>query len=96
LSFASFVSTYVAGWCAVAIAILLGPSLAMFWCMLQGNTEPTTPTAEYPMWLTVVAAVLPVPLAYRREFRYALLASVPLLLVPGWYVHTLAELANRP
>ena len=97
LGWASFLSIYVGAWAAVAVEILLGPSLAMMWVLvIRGNTEPRTPAADFPLWLTVLAAALPWPLVQRRALRYAALASLPLLLLPAWHLHHLVTLSDVP
>ena len=97
LGWASFLSIYVGAWAAVAVEILLGPSLAMMWVLvIRGNTEPITPAADFPLWLTVLAAALPWPLVQRRALRYAALASLPLLLLPAWHLHHLVTLSDVP
>ena len=97
LGWASFLSIYVGAWAAVAVEILLGPSLAMMWVLvIRGNTEPRTPAADFPLWLTALAAALPWPLVQRRALRYAALASLPLLLLPAWHLHHLVTLSDVP
>lgn len=97
LGWASFLSIYLGAWAAVAVVALLGPSLAMAWVLvIRGNTEPHTPSAAFPLWATALAAALPWPLVQRRALRYAALASLPLLLLPGWHLHHLVTLSDLP
>jgi hypothetical protein len=90
----SFVSVYGAAWLSVAVGILLGGPLAEVLQMYGGNTEPRLPSAPFPVLAGVACAVFPLPWVLRRQWTAGTLASLPLLLLPAWYVHTLYLLAS--
>lgn len=94
---ASFLSLYVGAAAAVAVSATLGVPLGMYGQMwLAGNPEPSVPTSPYPWPATALLALLPLPLAAAGRWRYAALATVPLVVLPSWHLVRLYAEAGRP
>ena len=81
-------SMYLAGIIGVPVVVFTGPSFAMLGWMARADT-PTEPHLPYPWLLTVVFALLPVPLIRRREWQLASLAAVPFALLPFYQLYQL-------
>jgi hypothetical protein len=86
----SLFSAYAAGVAGAAIALKLGPALAMLLRMYGGDTEPTQPEPFYPWGLAAALAVLPIPLALRKRWTLAGIAAAPFAVVP--FVWALMEM----
>lgn len=82
LGLVAFLHLYAGGLATVAVVAGLGPPLAMLAQMMGGWTEPDTPALPFPWGVCAVACLLPLPLAWRRRWRYAALATVPMVVVP--------------
>jgi hypothetical protein len=78
----SLISAYAAGIAGAAIALTLGPPLAILLRMYGGDTEPTQPEPWYPWGLAAGLALLPIPLALRKRWTLAGLAAAPFAIVP--------------
>ncbi len=92
----SFLSSWAAGFLGAVVVRYLGPYLAMYFQMWAAfNTEPVKPHADYPVAWTVIFALLPLPWALNREWRWASVAAVPFVLLPWWHFRTLYLLAGR-
>ena len=91
----SFLSTWTAGLFGALVVRYLGDSLAMgaqMWVAM--NTEPVQPRLDFPIVATTFAAILPVPLAAKRRWSGAMLASLPFFALPWWHFSRLYALAQ--
>lgn len=87
-------SAYAAGLLGVVIANTVGPDLGRGAQLWFGNTEAEMPAASYPWFLTVIAAVAPIPFAARREWALATVVSLGLVAVPMWHLYSLYRVAS--
>lgn len=92
LAFLSWLQLYGGALFAIGVVVGFGGPVAMWWKMLEGDTEPTAPTLPYPWTLSLLAALLPLPWAWRRAWRWASLATIPLVAIPTWYLVKLLTL----
>ena len=90
----SFLTMYLGGWAAIAAGILVGPYLAALAQMETGNLEPHLVHVDWPVFATVCTTTLPVLPAARQQWSLASLATLPMLLLPGWEIYRMYRLAG--
>lgn len=89
MSIVTGLSIYASGLLGILVIQAVGPYLAMGMHIYTGNTEPHRPSLPWPLGLTLLAGLLPIPLAATRRFSLAMIASIPLALVPWWQLYCL-------
>lgn len=94
LQASSFLTMYLGGWAAIAAGILVGPYLAALAQMETGNLEPQLVHIDWPVLATVGTTVLPVLPASRQKWSLASFATLPMLLLPGWEIYRMYQLAG--
>ena len=92
LGFLSWLHLYVGALFAIGVVVGFGPSVAMWLRILDDDTEPTRLERPFPWLLALVAAALPLPAVRGRSWKYASLATIPLVLVPIWHLVVLLRL----
>ncbi len=92
----SFFSAWIGGFIGAMTVRYVGSPLAMgaqMW--VRFNTEPRRPELPYPVAMTVVLALLPLPLVMRRRWKWATFAALPFFALPWWHFMDLYALAGQ-
>ncbi len=89
LAVSSLASTLAAGLLGMVVVMAVGSPLAMGARMWLGDTEPERPHLPWPMVLTFLVLMLPVPWLYRRQWKFAGIAALPFALLPFWQLYRL-------
>lgn len=91
----SVASAFLAGLVGAWATTRFGPSLAMSYAILTGNTEPQTPAVPYPwgIWATCVALVLGGLVLHRRRPLWGMalleLGAASTALIPFLHLYRL-------
>ncbi len=89
LSGFGLVSAYIAGLAGVFVVSSVGAPLAMAARMYLGDLEPETPTVDWPLWITLILGILPVPALVTRRWGLAAALSLPFAVLPYYQLYRL-------
>lgn len=82
----SFASVWSAGLLSAFTVRYTGEPLAMaaqMWVAM--NTEPAHPHSTFPVVATALCAILPTPFVAKKQWRWAMVASLPFFVLPWWH-----------
>ena len=82
-------SIYGSGLLGIVVVQAVGPFLAMGAQIYTGNTEPHQPDLPWPFQMTLLLGLLPIVPAVMKRFSLAMIASIPLALLPWWQLYQL-------
>jgi hypothetical protein len=92
----SVISAYAAGLLGAVTMMAVGPYLAMGAQMYTGNTEPRHPFVAWPLGLTFIGLMLPVPWLVQKKWGLASIAALPIAVLPYWQLWRLYVAAGAP
>lgn len=93
LEIMSLASAYLGGIIGMITMATVGPWLGMLVQMYGGNTEPNQPQVAFPVVACVIAFGLPIAPAVKRRWLLAVVATIPLVLLPFWQLFRLYRAA---